>query len=577
MSASAEILVVGFDRDAMSERAALLSRAGYTLMEAASVEQAVAYSAAEKPKLVILDMASALAVAACQAIKAASPDVFVLQIDAAAHASAPAPAVADCIDAFLADPIDARELLTLVRSLLQLQRVETQLRDSERRLELAQESAGLAILDWSIATNSFVHSAAFDALFDLPAQGSDEPFVSSALLERVHPEDMGTLLENLSLKNQSARRFEWEFRIIRRDGAVRWISSRGRFFIGPGGIVDRMISLSADITERKELQRVNAQLASIVASSIDAIVSVDLTNDVTTWNAGAERLFGFAMAEVIGRPLDAVLVYEDETARKEQRRKLVTGEPSVFETRQTTKDGAAIDISVNSAPMRGSNGAAIGASLIMRDIAPQKRREDHIRFLMRELTHRSKNLLAVIQAMARQSLSKEITPEEFVKRFSNRLSGLAGSHDLLSSLDWKGASLVDLIRSQLRHYEDLFQTRIILDGTDIIIRPEAAQNIGIALHELSTNAAKYGALSGPAGQVTVAWHIDNPEGGPRRLTITWREEKGPAVAEPTRKGFGHIVMDRIAGQALNGRSGTIYPPEGVVWTLDVPAASVVYN
>ncbi|WP_158810516.1 PAS domain S-box protein [Beijerinckia sp. L45] len=553
-----------------------MSGAGYTLIEAASVDQ-LAADIAGTPRLVILDTVGAQASAWCQTIKDAYPDVFVVQIDAAAQSGLPTPAVAACIDAFLADPIDARELLTLVGSLLRLHQAERRLKDSERRLELAQESAGLAILDWDILTNSFVHSAVFAELFDLPPRMDGEPFASSALLERIHPEDMSALLGNLALKNQTARRFEWEFRIIRRDGEVRWVSSRGRYFHGVSGFVERMISLSFDITERKESDRVNAQLASIVASSIDAIVSVDLANVVTTWNTGAERLFGFTTAEMIGRPLDDVLVYDDEATRLDQRRKLILGESSVFETRQTTRSGASVDVSVNSAPMRGSNAAVIGASLIMRDIAPQKRREDHVRFLMRELTHRSKNLLAVIQAMARQSLSKDVSPEEFVKRFSNRLGGLAGSHDLLSSLDWKGASLVDLIRSQLRHYEDLFQSRIILDGIDIIIRPEAAQNIGIALHELSTNAAKYGALSSQAGQVTVAWQIDDTGIGPRRLTMTWRETHGPAVVAPTRKGFGHIVMDKIAGQALNGKSGTEFAADGVVWTLDVPAASVVYE
>lgn len=570
-----EILIVGPEIPRRAERAALLADAGYQVIASASVERGVV--TAKKPKLIILDMASPQAVAICETIKATSPDAFVLHIAPAESPDAPAPAVADCVDAFLADPIDTRELLTLVRSLLRLQQVETQLKDSERRLELAQESAGLAILDWSIATNSFVDSAAFVELFDLTPRVDGQPFDSARLLDRVHPEDMNALIANLSLKNQSARRFEWEFRIIRRDGDVRWISSRGRFFIGLSGLVERMISLSSDITDRKEAERVNAQLASIVASSIDAIVSVDLANVITTWNAGAERLFGVARADMIGQPLDTILAHDSEAARIEHRRKLVIGEPSVFETRQQTTEGAAIDVSVNSAPMLGANGAVIGASLIMRDIAPQKRREDHVRFLMRELTHRSKNLLAVIQAMARQSLSKEITPEEFVKRFSNRLSGLAGSHDLLSSLDWKGASLVDLIRSQLRHYEDLFETRIILDGTDIIIRPEAAQNIGIALHELSTNAAKYGALSGPAGHVTVAWQIAGAAAGPRRLMMTWREADGPAVAAPTRRGFGHIVMDRIAGQALSGTSETRFAPDGVVWTLDVPASSVIYD
>ena len=138
-------------------------------------------------------------------------------------------------------------------------------------------------------------------------------------------------------------------------------------------------------------------------------------------------------------------------------------------------------------------------------------------------------------------------------------------------MDWHGASLMDLVRSQLNHYEDLFGTRILLEGVDVLLRPAAAQNIGIALHELSTNAAKYGALSNADGRVTIAWAL----GGDATLTLTWQETGGPPVVAPTRKGFGTVVMDRIAGRALGGRSGIGFEPGGVVWTLDVPVATAV--
>ena len=227
--------------------------------------------------------------------------------------------------------------------------------------------------------------------------------------------------------------------------------------------------------------------------------------------------------------------------------------------------------------MRAPDGSLIGASLIIRDITAQKKREEHIHFLLRELTHRSKNLLAVIQAMARQSLNHLSSPEEFVTRFSERLNGLAGSHDLLSSDDWRGASLTELILSQLQHYGDMFQTRIHIDGADIFLRPEAAQNIGVALHELSTNAAKYGALSAPIGDVWISWKLVPDEHHVPRLRMIWQEKGGPSVEPPTRKGFGHVVMERITGRALGGESHVVFALDGVCWTLDVPAASVIRN
>ena len=460
----------------------------------------------------------------------------------------------------------------MVRSLLRLQKVEADLRDSEERLLLAQDAAGLAILDWVIATNTFVHSDNLVALFDLPL-APGESLVPTQLVDRIHPEDIGRLIEEFTKRSGAKDNFETEFRIVRRDGEGRWISSRGRFFVGAVGTPERMLSLSSDVTERKAAERGNAELASIVASSIDAIVSVGLDGAVMSWNTGAERLFAVSADEMIGQPFSTAFPGITASETDGYRKQLADGAPHEFDIRQTMRDGRIVDLWVTSAPMREPSGRVLGSSFILRDATLHKQREDHIVFLMRELTHRSKNLLAVIQAMARQSLTAGLPPEEFVRRFGDRLAALAGSHDLLSAVQYKGASLMDLIRSQLNHYEDLFGTRIILKGADILLRAEAAQNIGIALHELSTNAAKYGGLSNETGQVTIVWGLSDAT--PPRFSMTWREVGGPPVVTPSRKGFGTVVMDRIAGTALNGRSSVTFEPTGVVWSIEVPATSAV--
>jgi len=254
--------------------------------------------------------------------------------------------------------------------------------------------------------------------------------------------------------------------------------------------------------------------------------------------------------------------------------RLMNGEAVEYQTRRLNRDGRSMDVWIRGAPVRSVEGNLFGASLIIRDITAQKQREEHVHFLMRELTHRSKNLLAVIQAMARQSLSLQTDPKDFVGRFSERLSSLAGSHDLLSIDDWAGASLTQLIRSQLQHFGDLLDTRILIKGADVILQPEAAQNIGIVLHELSTNAAKFGALSVETGIVIISWSIAS-NGDEPRMRLNWREERGPPVLTPDHRGFGRMVMERIAGQALGGRSTATFAPDGVVWELDVPARSVM--
>ncbi len=318
----------------------------------------------------------------------------------------------------------------------------------------------------------------------------------------------------------------------------------------------------------------NAKLTSLYSSSIDAIATIDADDAVSSWNAAAERLFGYRAAEVLGKTFPEIDSPDRLVGRRQYLQHLHDGEPIEYQALRYRKNGDPVEVWVRGAPIKAPDGRMIGACLIFRDMTAQKQREQHIHFLMRELTHRSKNLLAVIQAMARQSLSHLSSPEEFVTRFSERLSGLAGSHDLLSNVDWEGASLIDLIRSQLRHYQDRFDERFQLDGPDLFLKPEAAQNIGIALHELSTNAAKYGALSVPNGKVSIFWAVKTEKDIPR-LQMTWQEKGGPAVAAPGHKGFGHVVMDRITGQALGGTSRADFNPNGVTWQLDVPAGAVV--
>lgn len=573
VSGGRTLLVVGASDHRRARSAALLTSAGHHVVDVATQAEALAFVEAHAPPLIVMDFEphDADARAVCARIKDTHPDTFILQISSQnVEVGAAAGDLDAAIDAYLVDPIDPQEMAVLVRSLLRLQKVEADLRDSEERLTLAQESAGLAILDWHIPTNTFVHSDNFVDVFDLDP-GADEPFTSAMLRARIHPDDLETLILDVLGDRSGPHMFETEFRIVCRDGSVRWIASRGRVFAGSSGQAERVLSLNYDITERKQAERTNAELASIVASSIDAIIGIDLSSCVTSWNAGATRLFGVDEATMIGRPwVDALadLAAEEHAGLG----RLVDGGTHEFETRQTLQSGDAVDLWVTATPLRAPRGALIGASLIIRDMSQQKRREEHVQFLMRELTHRSKNLLAVIQAMARQSLTRDVTPDEFVRRFTDRLAGLAGSHDLLSRVNWRGASLMELIRSQLSHYMDLFGTRILLQGEDLLLKPEAAQNIGIALHELSTNAAKYGALSNDDGCVRIVWAIEAR--GEATLVLNWCESEGPPVSAPTRKGFGHVVMERITGRALGGTSELRFDPDGVTWTLTVPASAL---
>ena len=194
--------------------------------------------------------------------------------------------------------------------------------------------------------------------------------------------------------------------------------------------------------------------------------------------------------------------------------------------------------------------------------------EQQIMLLMREVNHRSKNMLAVVQAIARQMIGSD--PQSFVKRFSDRIVGLAASQDLLIESNWQGVRVGDLVRSQLSLFRDLIGTRIFVDGPLVRFTPAAAQAVGMALHELATNASKYGALSDEHGSVHVKWSFDPSKDG-EELTMSWVEKGGPPVSEPERRGFGYTIMVMMVEKSLDGKVTLAYPATGLSWTIVAPA------
>lgn len=205
--------------------------------------------------------------------------------------------------------------------------------------------------------------------------------------------------------------------------------------------------------------------------------------------------------------------------------------------------------------------------------AERKRSEDQVRFLMRELSHRAKNQLAVVVAMARRTAERSDSIADFETVFSERLMALARSTDLLVNQNWRGVALAELIDAHLMPFVAGNKSRLVAGGPHVELGPDPAQSIGLAFHELATNASKYGALSVPDGIVTIRWR--HTDGERRGLRIEWSESGGPAVEEPTRTGFGSIVIQRTVAQSLNGEVTHEYRPEGVFWAIDMPVEAVL--
>jgi two-component sensor histidine kinase/PAS domain-containing protein len=224
---------------------------------------------------------------------------------------------------------------------------------------------------------------------------------------------------------------------------------------------------------------------------------------------------------------------------------------------------------------RTPDGKAHRLISIVADVTDRKAAEEHAQFLMLELSHRSKNLLTVIQSISRRTARTTSTMEEFESRFGRRLQGLAASHDVLVRNSWQGAPFADLMRQQLMPFMDIQGSRVELTGPDIVVTAEATQAIGLAIHELATNAIKYGALSVPAGKVKISWAFDSESLASRKLLLKWVEQGGPHVVSPSRKGFGHLVIGEMIERSLNAKVVLEFGTHGLEWSISIPATNVV--
>jgi two-component sensor histidine kinase len=188
---------------------------------------------------------------------------------------------------------------------------------------------------------------------------------------------------------------------------------------------------------------------------------------------------------------------------------------------------------------------------------------------MREINHRAKNMMSVVDAIAHQTATR--SPEDFVEHFSERVQALSANQDLLVQNEWKGVEIAELVRAQLAHFTDLIGSRIAIRGPKLRLNPASAQAIGLALHELATNAGKYGALSTDRGRVDIGWGTTDGD----TFTMNWTEREGPPVLPPERRGFGTIVMQPMTERSVGGTVDLDYAPSGVTWRVRCPAANAL--
>jgi PAS domain S-box-containing protein len=332
-----------------------------------------------------------------------------------------------------------------------------------------------------------------------------------------------------------------------------------------------VLEANRDITKRMEIEaalRESEQrlrwLASLVESSDDAIVSKNLDGVITSWNSGAERVFGYAASEAIGQPITLVIPQDRQSEEREILMRIRRGERiDHFETVRQCKYGSSIVVSLTVSPVKDANGKIVGASKIARDITEQKRNQELIVTLAREAEHRSKNLLA--NALATVNLSQSSSPEGLKQIIAGRIQALANVCSLFAATRWIGAELSAIATQELTPYSEMNGKRTFIDGPQTLLEPDAAQAIAITLHELATNAAKYGALSMPNGQVRLEWS----HAADGRLRLRWMETGGPVAQKPTRKGLGGRIIEQMIVQQ-KGKVRFDWRKDGLVCEITLP-------
>ena len=233
------------------------------------------------------------------------------------------------------------------------------------------------------------------------------------------------------------------------------------------------------------------------------------------------------------------------------------------------KNGTAHEYDVRIEPRYSAHGEVIGVSGTSIDLADLKKYEDAMRLAMREITHRTKNLLAVIQATARRSAARADSKEAFVESFSNRLEAMSRSHDLLVGSNWTGVDMEALIRRQVEQAGASADRSFLVEGPPLTLTSEAAQHLGMALHELVSNALKYGALSAEGGSVRATWSTGHGDTG-MDVVFEWIEQGGPEVGTPTRTGFGTSYLQRAVAMALGGATELDFAKEGLRCRMELP-------
>ena len=334
-------------------------------------------------------------------------------------------------------------------------------------------------------------------------------------------------------------------------------------------VIDGAVITFVDLSERKKHEEARSRLAAIVDSSQDAVIGHDTDAVVTSWNEGASRLFGVSAAEAVGQPMPGLVrraLPWDWTAMLDS---LQQGEQlPAFECAGTGGHGQTIEVAVTISPVREVDGRVAGVSLVARDIGARKAAEQKTALLLGELDHRVKNILAIVSSVITQTLRTTANPEAFAVEVNGRIQAIAKAHSLLTQSGHGEISLRAILDTELAPY-DRGEGNVAVEGLDIALTPKAGLALAMAMHELVSNAVKYGALSTGSGRLAVRWEISRTTDA-ATLMLVWTEAGGPVVSVPTRRGFGTTLIERALAHELDAEVSREFATSGLRCTIAIP-------
>jgi PAS domain S-box-containing protein len=296
-------------------------------------------------------------------------------------------------------------------------------------------------------------------------------------------------------------------------------------------------------------------------------------NPIIFANDSFLSLTGYAREELLGQDFGFLLAHSaDPDARAQLAREFAGCSHSGWENDYRRKGGSEFWAAIFISPVRDESGHVVQHFVSFIDLTKHRQEQAHSRMLIDELNHRVRNTLATVQSITWQALRQASDPAVIREAIESRLFALSRSHDLLARENWGGAGLVDLVNAALEPFgaADGRADRFIVSGENVRLTPNATLALGVALHELATNAVKYGALSTATGSIVIAWTIE-PSAEGNRLILRWQEKGGPPVAVPSRKGFGSQVIERGLAHELDAVARLDLQPDGLVCTIDIPA------